>query len=556
VKKIILMIVTVLIMITLVAVPTIAVAEKQVIPGSVKRETVIRIAKGYVRPHGWWLLPPKTFKDEIETFYEKGNKEAVFYTVAAVDDMLFMYTHPKIRIEPISFVLPPGERATDYMMSRIAEGTAPSIFRPAGLSLYEAAKEEIIADITDYVKTWHFYKKVPAWVWERAMIKGRIYGFPCDVENDQCIIFRKDYFKEAGIFNKEGEAAPPDNWTAEDFIEVCQKIAGSKKGRYGIGINEGVRGIDMGTFGDFGLKPDPTGKYTWRADFDTPGKRYFEWLRRLLKSGSVLYGIGENECADFFSGRAAMWRREPGTVVGWISMWGPHSHGEFTPEVDISRDIRGARFPAGPEGIIPNTVGIVIDCVLGTQTKEEIEASMEYARWCYDEDPNPLRALHSVVWWISGTGDAPKISENYSWSIVERPGVYTYDHDVVHIPGQPNSWKDIPNVEWYRPLVDKIRAVPTAPRPEAYGVYEPEIGTQLVPVFQLLMSDPDADIEKELSKAEKLLNSTILNYKDKDITKKEFQAYYTALGEFYKENYPEYYNKYFAKLLEEHYKVW
>ncbi len=428
---------------------------------------------------------------------------------AVLLDLMFMYTHPRIKLEYIPFE-PPGDVYRETLMAAIAEGTAPSIIAAGdpyfGGDVYTDAKEGILADITDYVKEWKRFEKIPKVAWDACEVQGRFYAFPGVFEYNSGFMYRKDWFKEAGIFNAAGEAAPPDNWTMEDFLDISMKIAGLKEDRYAcnVGPETRIQPGDTSAFGDFGVKPDPTGKYTWRVDFDTPGKRYFEWLRRLIKSGSVLYGIdigGSEDTWDFYGGRTAM------RLAGWPVMYlaGATGQGIYPPGVDQMRDIGGLKYPAGPEGIVPNSLSYSLFGVLGTHTEEEIAACMEWIRWCIDEDPNPVMEQQALSWWMTTLGGGPGLPRFWA-NVIERPPVDVYDH-VVDIPGLPKDWTGIEGVEPYLKLNAEIRALPFKPLPQTYGVYIPVFETKLRPVFELILSDPDADFENELSKAAHLIAS-------------------------------------------------
>ena len=281
-KKRIRMIVAGLSILILVIMPSMAAGEEPVIPGSVERDIVLRLAGIPLVTNAYSIGRKPNPWDQLETYYEKGDSKAVREITGVLLDLIFEYTHPRIKLDYITWSVPAGKRQ-ETLMAAIADGTAPSIIIVP--DLYTYAEEGILADITDYVKEWNGFKDLPKAAWDQARVGDKYYAFPGMQEYEHGFTYRRPYFKEAGIFNAAGEAAPPDNWTMEDFLEISRKVADPKKDRYFVSVAPRSlpdRPLDqanaLGPFGDFGVKPDPSGKYTWRADFDTPGNRYFEWL--------------------------------------------------------------------------------------------------------------------------------------------------------------------------------------------------------------------------------------------------------------------------------------
>jgi len=539
-----------------------------------KEKVVVRIGATAYGSGNLSGAAPEELSKRLESFYDDPRgTNAISEITCALTDIMFMYAYPDIRVKKIPFnYFALGDRAEQVLMAAIAEGTAPSVLPVSRDTVYNWAKEGILADITDYVsdaEKWPKLNALPEAFKVPGIINGKVYAIPGCFENDFGVTFRRDYFKEAGIFNKAGEPAPSVNWTMDDLLRICQKLADPKKNRYALTITTyGDWGIIWrSAFGDFRVKPDPTGKYTWRADFDAPGKRHFEFLQKLVKTGSVLYTTEERSksWANFAGGRTAIHDWQPVQYRIWHQWADRHTHSFLPPGVDFLRDVGGTIFPAGPEGIVPNSVSIGLVGILGTMSKEEIEAALEWIRWATQQDPNPERQAWLLAYWYTSKikesdPSAPAVAFG-TW-VIQRPPVYKYNTDIIQVPGLPLSMYElpeiVPEIQDSVDLSNRIRALPMRPNPLPYGAPVPEssIDAKLRPVYELIYSNPDADWGKELAKAEKLVNSTILNYKDKDITKENLKAYYSALADFYKENYPEYYNKYFTNLLEEHYKIW
>ena len=97
------------------------------------------------------------------------------------------------------------------------------------------------------------------------------------------------------------------------------------------------------------------------------------------------------------------------------------------------------------------------------------------------------------------------------------------------------------------------------PKPVEYGLSQEKESlfmNTLTSCVQSAVTDPNCDVQEVLNKAAGIANSTALDYKIKGQTMENFKEYYTALGEFYKKNFPDYYKNVFLKLYEKYYKVW
>ena len=367
------------------------------------------------------------------------------------------------------------------------------------------------------------------------------------------VSYRKDYFKEAGIFNEKGLPAPPDNWTVEDFANICQKVTDPKKDRWGWTVWGNFSPQDFfSVFGNFFVKPDKSGKYTWRAAFDLPAKRWFEWIKDMKWNKKCVLAGPEIDWHYYifncwFAGRSAMGTRWSISMAAYDQL---NDYREWGPDVSPREDIGIAPPPRGPEGLrVAIPVESVCYGVNAVQSKEQIEASVEFARWLLEEP---------FSYQLFGLINQQTQKEGYFQQIINRELTQTIP-EIYHYPKVEGlvSWEEgIPedSVNTFK----KCLSTPAWPKDYSYGCGVPQsaINNRLRAVYEAVVTDPNCDIDKELAKAESLVNESVLKYKDKDVTKENFKAYYTALGDFYKENYPEYYNKWYKKLYEEVFKVW
>jgi len=518
---------------------------EQVKPGSVPRKTVIKIGSTLYNVNIKNVPNPEK---HIKEWFDKGDAGALTKIGYLLEHMLFEYTHPTVKVESLTFnywTLSSLQRES-VLFAAIAAGTAPSIIPVGKGSLVDWQKEGIIADLTDYVKKWKIYKDLPKTIWDQISIGGRIYTIPSRYVYTMGITYRKDFFREAGIFNKEGLPAPPDNWRIEDLVSIAQKLTDPKKERFGYQF-WGVGGHHedfLAQYGNFLVKPDPTGKYSWVAFFDPSVKRNLELIKDMKwEKKCALTGVDIDwgkYMQNFFTGKAAMVILDS---LSYYAGWYFTGRNDFGPVVDIKKDLGIALPPRGPEGVLPTTVSIESYGVNAAQSKEQIEASAEFIRWSLEEFPQKLRNLMFLE--TKETGYPVHLK-------VERPPLYKYPK----VEGIP-FWKDVIRKDIVEVMEEAI-SLPALPEDSNYGCPFPSssILKKLRSVYEAVITNPNTDIEKELDKVADLVNKTLLNYKDETITTENLKTYYTALGNFYKENYPEYYNEWFTKLYEEDLKIW
>lgn len=493
-------------------------------------------------------------KDAEKSGEKAGGRMPVGDAISLLQIMLFEHTHPRIKIQTTSFY-PTGSAAEREakLFAAIAEGTAPSFLSVGATTLLHYTKEGILADITDYVKKWKAYEYLPKSLWGQVTLNGRIYGFPGRYVATKGVSYRKDYFKEAGLFNEKGLPAPPDNWTVEDFANIAQKLTNPKKDRWGWTVWGNFSPQDFfSVFGNFFVKPDKTGKYTWRAAFDLPAKRWFEWIKDMKWNKKCVLAGPEIDWGNYifkcwFAGRSAMGTR---WSISMASYDYRENYPEWGPNVDPRKDIGIAPPPLGPEGLrVATPVETSCYGINAVQSKEQIEASIEYARWLLEE---PFS--YSLFGLVKVQADKDGHYEHTTSRDIAQtiPEMYHYPK----VKGF-KSWDEALPKDFIDTF-KKCLSTPAWPKDYSYGCAVPQdaINNRLRPVYEAVVTDPNCDIDKELAKAEALVNSSVLNYKDKDITKENFKAYYTALSDFYKETYPEYYNKWYKKLYEDVFKVW
>jgi len=463
--------------------------------------------------------------------------------------------HPEAKVVP-KFPHGRGGRDRDFILTSLAGGDAPCYYRASAISpLYDAVKMGAAADITEIVndpklKAEYFDHMTPILkdYWKNILwIGDRCYGVVGEV-NPFGLYYRKDWFKEAGIFNAQGVGAPPDHWTYKDFREIAKKITDPKKKRWGLLLRGhpsqvGVL-MDMERFGAEEIIPDKTGKYTWRAGFTLPPMvEYMTYLHDMIfEDKSVLTGIefGWGECWHGFfdqSKGGMIYDALPNGLVQYAL----RDRDCFRP-LHFAEAAGLAPFPIGKGGIKEARAygaGWMINPLL---TDAEKKATVEFL-------------LYSEV----GIGREMARMYDYWRSKTKKPW-----------PGNIHSFCGVPpNAEYLKPLgyglpADYIHAwnlimeEKIRPSLSLFGMYVKNMTgvlDALASATGKIISDPNVDIKKALSQAAAVANSK-LNYKDENITPEKLKAYYTAVSEYYKETAPDFYKNTFQPLLEKYYKVW
>ncbi len=96
-----------------------------------------------------------------------------------------------------------------------ASDTVPDVFDLTGVNLAVYAKQNAIADLTDYLAGSRFYNKVDQSLWDAVTLNGRIYGIPAQKASGTVTYVRKDWLDRLGM------AVPA---TYDEFIEMLRRF--------------------------------------------------------------------------------------------------------------------------------------------------------------------------------------------------------------------------------------------------------------------------------------------------------------------------------------------
>jgi len=500
----------------------------------------------------WWNVIENTTQETIKKWFETNNIWGPLFLSSAI---YFHLLHPRVKVVGIEWDMW-GAEAGQRLMAGIASGYVPAKFYYQSMGNIPTCVEKgLLADITDTVLTRHadWWNALPECIRKNCMYKGRIWALPDRQSSNypgDIIRYRRDYFQEAGIFNAAGEPDPNWDWTWKDFRDIAKKLTDPKKNRWGTTLEAtGSRNTFekiCQTFGVPVLIPDKSGKYTWRAGFDTPEtintafKLYhdlvFEDKTALV---SVEYDwIGTRN--EYLSGRVGM-LYYPYNHVTQRALAYPH---RLDP-VKITTDIEGvAPWPKGPYGTRKMNESAFVTPSIGfdpTLTKEQLDAVVDLQLFT-DFGPG--------VFMYSGLGYYLNIGLPES-GITDLIG----PKDMVKFPGAPSMDEYMP--ERYLKCKQFLHAQPIPPTRYEYNLALIDSAGFLSGIHSAVQStitNPNwNEVVKSIHSAAKQVNVSALN--NKTGTKEDLKAYFAALDKYYKDNYPTYYEKMFKSLWEKYYKL-
>lgn len=496
-----------------------------------------------------------------------GASGLVFAYLYAIER--FQYAYPEYRVLPTYW----GPQETEKLMSMLAAGEAPSCFPADWLGgLTTCVDKKAAADLTDFWKVWPQADKIPERIRVEAQRKGRYYGFPFySGAWDTALTYRWPWLADAGIFDEEGNPAPPKDWTYLDYAKILQKITNPKKKKWGTAIALGGTGFQMSnpynylweySFAVPRVLPDPSGKNTYVSGLDTKAsKELMQFCHDLVwKYKAALWGtdIDNQKVCDLFTNDSICFGRY--NAASWaarhtIAFSGKdlvqRRNGVMT-KVSRRDVMRTVPLPRGPHGTRLNTItGGTYWVINPYQTKEQIQATFEWLNWyevimgrevhnqMRDTDSRLTRKILSERLPALKAGKRPEIylpekrptPTLIAPCIYPRAGVKPWIEQMKILPGAAETRK-ITMTDPMKPLL------------LAYGLTisnEKSMMNLMETAVEEAVVNEDADINAITKKYVDLINRGPLHYKDKSITTEKLKAYWTAVMDFYKKNFPDYY---------------
>jgi hypothetical protein len=440
---------------------------------------------------------------------------------------VFELEHPRVKIEYVNF-----DMWTDNFRSALAVALAakraPAYY--IARDLPQTIEQGMYADLTPLMHKWDQFSLQPEGSIRAGTVNGHIYTLAANEMGASVIRYRKDWFREAGIFNEKGEPGPRSDWTWEDFRRIAQKLTDPKRERVGFAhdmsdmLYNQAYGVDL-------ILPDPTGRHTWIFnDRDPALLRSLQAVRDMVTrdrsvSTSVSMGWFERH-NEFDAGRAAM-----------IVSFSPHIAREsLTAPEKMGRDkpyaetVGMAVPPHGPTGLSelhPETNPVGFDPTL---TPEQLEAAFDWCKsWFYgDLFVNRMRSEATEAR-IKGRRNAL-----YAELLVlpYRPKENLLDQPLEKV--FPADYLDV-----YR----AIRAAHAPPLPREFGLGEPptnEFNRAVRALYSEAITSPDADLKALVAKHAHLIDSNLLDFGGRD-DRARLRTYIAARTDFYRRYYPRFY---------------
>ncbi len=479
-------------------------------------------------PETWGgaLLPPH--KGPYDSTIDKAVHGGDIRTLMGLyNQALFELRHPRVKVEYIPFDMW-SPTFPSVLAVAISSNRAPSYY--IARDLPATIEKGMYADLTDLMKQWDQYLLQPEGSRRQGTVNGRIYTLAGNELGAEVIRFRKDWFKEAGIFNEYGEPGPRTDWTWDDFRAIAKKLSDPSRKRYGYCGEMGDFKSTGGTGVDYYI-PDPAGKKTWVFNQDDP--LILQALQRsrdiVNKDKSVNTSVSTTWYEwhqEFDAGHAAMIQSFAPHVPNEF-LRSPRKFGEDKPYGDT---VGMAPLPRGSSGLsgmeaITNPVGFD-----PTLSKEQLAAAFE---WCKD--------------WFYGDAFANRVRQANA-DARAKGNVSTVYSEVLALPYKPNEQMlDKPLAEVfpkdYLRTYNIIRKSPAKPLPREFGLKEPgkrDMDRAMIAMYAEAITT-QIDLKALLAKTANLVNATQLNFRGKDDAA-NMQRYLDARSEYYRKNYPRFFS--------------
>jgi len=475
---------------------------------------------------------------------------------------LFETKYPKVYIKPCVDIGMSSREAIQNFTAAMAAGNAPSIYAAADPAA--AITEGLAADITDLVtKEWQdrYLTDNPQYrdLWKTgSWYNGRCYGILGPHIEPAAITYRTDWFRKAGIFNKEGEGGPPEDWTWKDFRDICKKLTNPKEKKFAIGLLTGghvfanyclitLYAVEHGwpmTCNDrltpAWIMPDKTGKYVYRAGVIKPiidALKFFNEMR--WEDNSLLLEPNANPKTQFNAMRTAMYYKGEFAMVAINPISTPHKYSPTETTEDI---LRATLPPTAEYGLQPNIMfdaPILFDASL---SKEELKAAFDWACWNtfgtgfinlkYRNAQQYKAGIKPAVGWLFYDAYAMPYKTGISSMFGE-----ILDEVSAEYPTTRKVFKE---------LFEKSASLPIIPYSSHYGLKVENSGeiqdveNSLRYSVMVKKNASRAEIEKMVEEAATKINRKMLNYKIENSIEK-WREYFKVLDDFYKKNFPRFY---------------
>jgi len=164
-------------------------------------------------------------KEQKTQLQQPGEKIKLVYTywgdtqeMAVVDKYVdaFEKSNPDIKIQKMHIA---GQRYSDKFLTMCASGLGPDVFYIPPNDIVSYIDKGLLLELDDLIKNdknFNMDDYLPG-VFEPYKHNGKLYGVP-RADQTLVIYFNKD------LFDKSKLKYPDENWTWDDFFEICKKL--------------------------------------------------------------------------------------------------------------------------------------------------------------------------------------------------------------------------------------------------------------------------------------------------------------------------------------------
>lgn len=173
------------------------------------------------------------------------------YSYMILEDAISIFEeqHPGVQVKYVSGIL--KEDYSEWLSEQLLANNAPDIFFVLPEDFNDLAELGALYDLTQLTEADNDFYEERFYVsaYEYGQYNGTQYSLPYECAP-------KLMFVNRTILDKEGIAIPKENWTWEEFYEICERVTRDTDGN--------------GTLDQFGIV-----NYTWEDAFDSNGVKLF-----------------------------------------------------------------------------------------------------------------------------------------------------------------------------------------------------------------------------------------------------------------------------------------
>lgn len=228
--------------------------------GNRKKKLTVSIICVMLLVSGWLIYSDKyrilpMFREEVVTigvfsdsYWEVQNG----YSYRILEDAISIFEkqHPNVRVKYVSGIL--KEDYSEWLSEQLLSGTAPDIFCVLPEDFNDFAELGALKDLTDFIEKDEEFQadRFYSSAYRYGQYGGIQYSLPYECAP-------KLMFVNKSILDREGLSVPAEDWTWDEFYEICESVTKDTTGN--------------GALDQFGVVG-----YTWEEAFESNGIQLFD----------------------------------------------------------------------------------------------------------------------------------------------------------------------------------------------------------------------------------------------------------------------------------------